>query len=306
MIVSIKNKTQTNLSVMWKMLLELIKTWGKNQPTKSYKPPVRPPVSETAGIDIQVPFAYKEEKKKKPTLDEPPVAEPPKAPEVLPHDAKKEGKDKKTTAPTPKAEPMEETTKIWITKAKLKEIMPYVSQTNLDKYFKPLNATLDSHKITTNLRIAHFIAQVAHESGSFRYSKEIWKNPKLNAKKIATRGSRFQLKYEGNTKLGNTQPGDGYKFRGRGLIQLTGRTNYVKFGESLDKNFTEGDNPDLVASAKYAVEVAGWYWSRKKLNALADKDDVIKITKLINGGLNGIDDRKKYLKKAKKALGIKE
>lgn len=191
-----------------------------------------------------------------------------------------------------------------ITKDQIKAVLANAKQENIDKYFAPLNAALAHYSINTPLRICHFIAQVAQESGSFRYNEEIWPNPTLDANGVATKGSSWQLRYEGNAGLGNTHPGDGYRFRGRGLIQLTGRANYAKYGSYLNRDLTSGANPDLVAQPDLAVDAAGWYWNSRDLNSYADKDDVLSITKRINGGTLGLDERKAFLAKAKKAFNI--
>ncbi len=191
-----------------------------------------------------------------------------------------------------------------ISKDQLKAIITSAKEENIDKYLAPLNLALARYAINTPLRIAHFVAQLAQESGSFKYNEEIWPNPALDANGVATNGSEWQLRYEGRAELGNTQAGDGYKFRGRGLIQLTGRSNYSKYGDSLGQNLTDGNNPDHVAQAQLAADAAGWYWDSRGLNAFADKDDVLSITKRINGGTLGLDARKAFLAKAKTALGI--
>lgn len=191
-----------------------------------------------------------------------------------------------------------------ITKDQLKAIMPAAKQENIDKYCDGLNAALTKYSINTPLRICHFVAQVAQESGSFRYNEEIWPNPTLDAHGVATKGSSWQLRYENNAGLGNTQPGDGYRFRGRGLIQLTGRANYAKYGSFLKRDLTSGNNPDLVAQPDLAVDAASWFWDTHGLNAYADKDDVLSITKRINGGTLGLDERKAFLASAKKAFKI--
>jgi putative chitinase len=191
-----------------------------------------------------------------------------------------------------------------ITKDQLKAILSSAKEENIDRYLAPLNKALAHYAINSALRVAHFIAQVAQESGSFRYNEEIWPNPALDAHGVATNGSSWQLRYEGRAELGNTQPGDGYRFRGRGLIQLTGRANYAKYGAQLGRDLTSGSNPDLVAQPDLAVDAAGWYWDSRGLNAFADKDDVLSITKRINGGTLGLDNRKAFLAKAKGVLGI--
>lgn len=155
--------------------------------------------------------------------------------------------------------------------AQLGQIMPHASKSNIRKYVEPLNKTMQNYEINTPLRQAHFIAQLAHESGSFRYSEEIASG---NA-------------YEGRRDIGNTQPGDGQKFKGRGLIQLTGRANYQDYGRSIGRNLLE--NPELVATdSELCVDVAGWYWMKREINLYADANDIKMVTRRINGGLNGL------------------
>jgi len=151
-----------------------------------------------------------------------------------------------------------------------------------------VNETFDKYQINTKLRMAHFLAQVMHESGGFRWLREIW------GPTAAQRG------YEGRRDLGNTQSGDGHRFMGRGLIQLTGRHNYQRFSKDLGVDFVS--NPQLVEKPPYAIIVAGWYWNSRGLNKWADQDNVRQVTRLINGGYNGLRDREKYLKRAKLIL----
>lgn len=175
-----------------------------------------------------------------------------------------------------------------LTKEQLKQIMPYASQKNRERYLMPLNKVMKKYEINTPLRKTHFLAQLAHESGSLRYSEEIASGEA----------------YEGRADLGNTQPGDGKRFKGRGLIQLTGRANYSEYSKYIKIDLIE--NPEkLTEDADLAVDVAGWYWMKKKLNDLAENDDVRGITFRINGGYNGLDDRESHLKKAKAVLGGK-
>jgi putative chitinase len=175
------------------------------------------------------------------------------------------------------------------------------------KFHPDVLKTMDRYAINTPLRMAHFLAQLGHESGALLYVEEIWPNPGLDAKGVATRGNKWQLKllkYEGRRDLGNTQVGGGYRFRGRGLIQLTGRANYESFGKAVGKGLVSEKNPDKVAQLPLAVSVAGWFWDSPKLNKLADRDDVEAVTKKINGGLNGLVDRKKYLTRARQVLFV--
>lgn len=131
------------------------------------------------------------------------------------------------------------------------------------------------------LRLAHFIAQLAHESGSFKYMEEIASG----------------AAYEGRKDLGNTQPGDGVLFKGHGPIQITGRANHRYFGRKIGINLER--YPKLAANPSIGLHLACAYWADRKLNALADNDDVEAITRKINGGLNGLADRKAQLAKAK-------
>lgn len=128
--------------------------------------------------------------------------------------------------------------------------------------------------LITQKRIAHFIAQMAWESDGFHTLTE-YASGKA---------------YEGRKDLGNTVPGDGPRYKGRGLIQLTGRYNYRKYGKALGIDLER--NPDL--AVQYALQIALKYWNDKGLNFLADKDDIRGITKAINGGYNGLEGREHY------------
>lgn len=127
--------------------------------------------------------------------------------------------------------------------------------------------------LTTPQRLAHFLAQLTHESGNFRYMEEI------------ASGSA----YEGRKDLGNLYQGDGQRYKGRGPIQLTGRTNYRTYGQALGFDFER--HPDLVATPSIGLLVACKYWADKGLNELSDQDNTKLITERINGGLNGFVDR---------------
>jgi putative chitinase len=155
---------------------------------------------------------------------------------------------------------------------------------------KYLEKYADDYQINTPLRLAHFLAQAIHESGGFFYMFELW-GP-----------TAAQKRYEGRKDLGNVVTGDGYKYRGRGIFQLTGRANYAQMSKILQMNLI--DNPDLVASPEVAVLTALEYWDSRGLNKVADTDDVLKVTKIINGGTNGLEDRKKYLAIAKRVLEV--
>lgn len=141
--------------------------------------------------------------------------------------------------------------------------------------------------LDNSLRLIHFLAQLAHESGNFRYMEEIASG----------------AAYEGRKDLGNTQAGDGNRFKGRGPIQLTGRANYRRYGQQLGIDFE--NNPAIVAIPSVGLLVACKFWSDNGLNELADKDDVLTITKRINGGTNGLSDRQAKLEMIKGMMGKK-
>jgi len=142
-------------------------------------------------------------------------------------------------------------------------------------------------ELTSHMRLAHFIAQCAHESDGFRTTVEYASG---NA-------------YEGRKDLGNTHVGDGRRFRGRGLIQLTGRANYTSFGAALGvANPALQDAPGKAAEFPLAALMAAEFWARHKINVGADRDDVPAVTRIINGGQNGLAERIRRTTAAKKAL----
>lgn len=146
------------------------------------------------------------------------------------------------------------------------------------------NKHLPRYGMTTPLRISHFMSQAARESSDFRT--------------LIEQGSEASFaKYDGDQRLGNTQPGDGARYRGRGVIQLTGRSNYRAYGALLNLDL-EG-NPELAANPDIAAQVFLTYWCQRKINDVADKDDVNAVTRRINGGLNGLEDRRQKLRIAK-------
>lgn len=128
------------------------------------------------------------------------------------------------------------------------------------------------------------MAQVCHESGGFRYTEELADG----------------TAYEGRSDLGNTEPGDGARFKGRGYIQVTGRYSYMRLGQYVGRDLLSF--PEQVALLPLSVESAGWFWKTRGLNALADADDIVAITRKVNGGLNGISSRSEYLHRAKSVL----
>lgn len=169
-----------------------------------------------------------------------------------------------------------------------KIVTPKGNKTIINQIVGPLNSLLAQYEVNNYLRICHFLAQVAHESDGFNTMKEYW-GP-----------TAAQKGYEGRKDLGNVQKGDGQRYMGRGLIQITGRANYHQYGARIGVDIE--NNPELAADPTNAVKIALEYWKVKGLNAFADKDDILTITKRINGGTNGLVDRQKNLGIAKQCI----
>ncbi len=167
-----------------------------------------------------------------------------------------------------------------ITLQQLKLIYQEAPVARLEQFLEPLNRTLEEFEINTAQRIRMFLAQIGHESGQLRYVRELASGEM----------------YEGRKSLGNTQPGDGVRYKGRGLIQLTGRHNYAACGAELDLPLLE--NPELLEEPQNACRSAGWFWKRNNLNSLCDLGLFEKLTRRINGGLNGYADRYKLYQRA--------
>lgn len=155
--------------------------------------------------------------------------------------------------------------------------MPYAGK-RAEKFRVPLFEAMNEFGITNRPRIAAFLAQIAHESGSLLYVRELASG----------------AAYEGRLDLGNTQPGDGKRFRGRGLIQITGRANYLECSKALYGDDRLIKNPELLEETVAACRSAAWYWWSRGLNAKADVGAFKAITKAVNGGYNGYADRLKY------------
>lgn len=149
-----------------------------------------------------------------------------------------------------------------------------------------LNYSLIEFDIATPLRQAHFLAQIAHESDHFRAVEEYASG----------------ADYEWRSDLGNVYPGDGVRFKGRGLIQITGRKNYRECGHALGVDLVA--NPARLEDPDLACRSAAWFWATHQLNPLADRDDVEAITEVINGGWNGLSDRIQLLATAKRVLSV--
>lgn len=200
-----------------------------------------------------------------------------------------------------------------ITTEQLKQIIPTNKESDL--WFEHIQAILPAYGIDTPKRLAGFLAQASHESSEFRVLEE---NLNYSAEGLAkTWPTRFTVAsakpyarkpekiansvYANRMGNGNEASGDGWKFRGRGIKQLTGKNNYIQFGKSVGMTAEEAAN--YCSTKKGAVESAAWFWKTNNLNKHADADDITAMTKAINGGLIGLDDRKKRYEMVKKILG---
>ena len=182
-----------------------------------------------------------------------------------------------------------------------------------DKVIEQIPGVMDKFQINTPLRLAHFLAQCGHESGGFRLTKEnlnysakglqgIFKKyfpTEALAKEYERKPEKIANKVYAN-RMGNGDEarGDGFKFCGRGLIQITGKDNYTRFGKSIDMDITQVST--YMNTFYGAVESACWFWKTNNLNKLADASDIKQITKIINGGYNGLEDRQAHYDKALK------
>jgi putative chitinase len=184
-----------------------------------------------------------------------------------------------------------------ITYDQLKYIMPQATKSNLEKFLVPINSTLKQYNIDTPLKISAFISQIATESGNLLYTRELG-------------GSSYFLKYEPGTKigknLGNTDKGDGAKYKGRGILQVTGKANYKQASDSLGQDFV--NQPELLESPVWATISAGLWWKKreKKLNPFIEQKDIRKISKIVNGKdpANGLSERIEFYNRALKAFEI--
>lgn len=203
-----------------------------------------------------------------------------------------------------------------------KEHLAEIISDDADNWYDALCDILPKYGITTERRVAHFLSQTAHESGGYKrleenlnYSAKALRSvfgryfgepPKADADEYARNPEMIANRVYNDEfrkyKMGNTQEGDGWRFRGRGLKQLTGRDNYTRFGATV--GMTAEEAAEYVATPKGAVESACWFWDANNLNSIADTDDVVKMTKKINGGNIGLEDRQKRYAHALKVLGM--
>jgi putative chitinase len=178
-----------------------------------------------------------------------------------------------------------------ITLDQLRAIMPFAGK-RAEIFLEPLNRAMEEFQINTPVRKAAFLAQIAHESGSLRYTKELASGAVYDIGRLAER-------------LGNTpeDDDDGERYKGRGLIQITGTDNYRKCSAAL---YQDPDhllsNPEVLELPAAACRSAAWFWTSHHCNEAADISDFARITRIINGGMNGYQDRLDFYKRAKKVL----
>lgn len=196
---------------------------------------------------------------------------------------------------------------IKLTLEHLQACLPDAKKANLEKFVEGFNETFEHFEINTPERMAMFLAQTGHESGNFAATEEglsygakglmgTFKKyfpDEATAKAYERKGEKIANRvYGGRMGNGPEASGDGYKYRGRGIIQLTGKDNYKNCGKALGLDLVA--DPDSVAKNPVAVLSAGWFWDTRKLNQWADSGDVLTVTKKINGGTIGLEDRKKH------------
>lgn len=172
-----------------------------------------------------------------------------------------------------------------ITFAQLVTIMPF-ARGRAVQFLDFINATCQEFEINTPARVCAYLAQVGHESGQLRYVEELASGDA----------------YEGRADLGNTWPGDGRKFKGHGLIQITGRANHQKVADYFGKSLEEV--VDWLKTPEGATRSSGWYWKTRGLNSYADSGDFTGLTRRINGGINGLVDRQDLYDRAINTLGV--
>jgi putative chitinase len=203
-----------------------------------------------------------------------------------------------------------------VTKEQLASIFHSADKADLAEICEPLNAAMKEFGIDTPARQAMFLAQCAHESGNFSTVEEnlyyraetllkVFKKYYKTAADAAAHAKKPELianrVYSSRMGNGDAASGDGYRYRGRGLIQLTGKDNYTTCGKALNVDLHK--TPDYLETAEGASRSAAWFWSHNSLNKFADAGDILGCTKRINGGTNGLEDRTVHYNAAKKVLG---
>lgn len=204
-----------------------------------------------------------------------------------------------------------------VTASELRRICPEYPRERIDDDVRVFNEWNGRFGISNPLRVVHFFAQLAHESVGFRFVEE---NMNYSAQRLMQVFPRYfpnlelaeqyayrpqmiaNRVYANRMGNGDEASGDGWKYIGRGYIQLTGRTNYLAYEQSGFCNGRLTDHPEWLCGSPGRMKSAMWYWKKSGCNALADKDDIRTITKRINGGVNGLSNRQYYYRKAKRIL----
>ena len=171
-----------------------------------------------------------------------------------------------------------------VTEARLRMLAPGARPDIVAGIAEGFDRLAHENGVAERLRICHFLAQAAHETDGFRTLEEYG-------------GAAYFQRYEGRADLGNTRPGDGVRYHGRGIFQLTGRANYRRFGRILGLDLEAA--PERAKEPAVSLAVAFAYWKARGLDAAADADDVAAVTRLVNGGRTGLAERTRYLEKAK-------
>lgn len=200
------------------------------------------------------------------------------------------------------------------TKEKLAKILP--GNPYIEYWFEALEMILPDYEINTLPRVSAFLAQTAHESGNYKFLKENLNYRAVTLRKVFPKyfptddlANKYAQKpemianrvYGGRMGNGPESSGDGFRYCGRGLIQLTGKSNYMKFAESIETPIEE--IPEYLSTFEGAIQSACWFWEENNLNQWADKGDILTLTKRINGGTIGLSDRIKHYEHAKHVLG---
>jgi putative chitinase len=172
-----------------------------------------------------------------------------------------------------------------VTEDQLKAIYPYAIK-RIPKFLGPLNTAMQRYGIESPTDTAMFLAQIGHESGQLRYVEELASGDA----------------YEGRKDLGNTTPGDGRRFKGRGLIQITGRSNYGAFSQDYYQDSRLWDTPEILAELEPACASAGWFWNKHGLYRYSE--DILTCTRRINGGTNGLAERTRLWSLARSIMGL--
>ena len=177
-----------------------------------------------------------------------------------------------------------------LTAQQLADILPRAGAARIARFLEPINVAMTDADITTPARLAMFLAQIAHESAEMRHTEEI------------ASGAAYEFRRD----LGNIHPGDGVRFKGRGLLQVTGRHNYAACSRWMSGNENLFlDHPEMLANVPlFAARSAAWFWHTRGLNSASDRADVATVSRRINGGTNGMLDRVRYYDRARVVLNV--